>query len=78
MGVWVGVFVDAWVGGCGVGMWVGVYLHVFLCLFSVYCAGSKGSRSVKLFLANNCTTSPCGIQRLHMPLLRWNLYVFFL
>ena len=48
-------------------MWVGVYLHVFLCLFSVYCTGSKGSRSVKLFLANNinCTTSPCGIQRLH-------------
>ena len=44
-------------------MWVGVYLQVFLCLFSVYYAGSKGS--VKLFLATNCTTSPCGVQRLH-------------
>ena len=35
----------------------------FSMLISVYYAGSKGS--VKLFLANNCTTSPCGVQRLH-------------
>ena len=53
-----------WVGvGWGCEYVAGVYLHVLLCLFSVYCAGSKGS--VKLFLANNCTTSPCAVQRLH-------------
>ena len=49
--------------GCGCEYVVGVYLHVFLCLFSVYYAGSKAA--VKLFLANNCTTSPCAVQRLH-------------
>ena len=59
------MFVDSSVGRSGVWMLVcGWGVSTCFCVFVfVFYTGSKGS--VKLFIANNCTASPCGVQRLH-------------